>query len=136
MPNIGDIAADFFRNTPPSDIDSDADSKSKKEEADLFKFTGNFSSLEEYLIHEEHIIKKLDKTSKRVLKEKNAKLAFQFSSIWAIFIALIILFRGFKKWSYFDLSQSEFLFIIGSLTTSVFAFYIFVLKYLFNKDSD
>ena len=136
MPNIGDVAAAFFRKTPPSDVDSDADSKSKKEEAALFKFTGNFSSLKEYLIHEEHIIKKLDKTSKRVLKEKNAKLAFQFSSIWAVFIALIILFRGFKKWSYFDLSQSEFLFIIGSLTTSVFAFYIFVLKYLFNKDSD
>ena len=91
MPNIGDLAEAFFTRQPPPDIDSEADSKSDKEENSLFKFTGEFSNFQEYIQHEEHIIKKLDRTSERVLKEKNAKLAFQFSSIWAVFIALIIL---------------------------------------------
>jgi hypothetical protein len=134
MVNVGEKAESHFKNKPPSDIDSEIDSKSEKEEKTLFKY-GNFNNFQDYLVHEEHIIKKLDRTSIRILKEKNARLAFNFSSGWAIFIALLILSKGFKLFG-FKMSQTEFLVIIGSLTSSVFAFYILVLKYLFHKEKE
>lgn len=123
----------FFKDVPAIDIDPDADIKSTQEEETLFQFTGNFKNFTEYLQHEEFIIKKLDKQSERILREKNAKLAFQFSSIWAVFIAMVIILKGFGNWYWlcFELSQTEFLFIIGTLTTSIFTFYTLVLRYLF-----
>ena len=60
-----------------------------------------------------------------------------FSSAWAIFIALIILLHGFgKAFHFYSLTQTEFLFIIGTLTTSIFTFYTLVLKYLFYRKPD
>lgn len=131
MDSLEEKAKNYF-SKPLDDIDSSADSKSSKEDVFLFEFTGKYESFQEYIQHEEFVINKLDRQSERILREKNAKLAFRFSSAWAIFIALIILLKGFELWSY-NLSQTEFLFIIGSLTTSIFTFYLLVLKYLFDK---
>lgn len=135
MDSLGEKASEFFNKKPLEDIDSSADSKSSKEDVFLFEFTGKFESFQEYIQHEEFIISKLDRQSERVLREKNAKLAFRFSSVWAVFIALIILLKGFGNWNWlcFELTQGEFLFVIGSLTTSIFAFYLLVLKFLFDK---
>jgi len=137
QPKIGSEAESFFKESPPSDIDSQEDNKSSREEDTLFNFTGNFKNFGEYLTHEEFIIKKLNNQSERKLREKNAELAFKFSSIWAIFIGVIILLKGFgDQWTCFYLSQAEFLFVIGSLTASIFAFYILVLKYLFYRNEN
>ena len=137
MPSLGEEANRFFTSKPPGDIDANEDSKSTKEDVFLFEFDGGRGNLsfQEYLQHEEFIVKKLDKQSERILREKNAKLAFRFSSIWAVFIASIIILKGFGSRDIicFELSQAEFLFVIGSLTTSIFTFYLLVLKYLFDK---
>lgn len=79
-------------------------------------------------------IQQKNEKSERNLRKKNAKLAFIFSSAWAAFIALVILLHGFgQQFKFFSLSQTEFLFIIGSLTASIFAFYSLVLRYLFYR---
>ncbi|MEX6626083.1 hypothetical protein PG913_03680 [Tenacibaculum pacificus] len=132
MDNIGEKANKFFKSKPIEDIDANVDSKSTKEDASLF--IGEIQSIQEHIQHEEHIIKKLDKTSERFLREKNAKLAFIFSSVWAIFIAIVILLKGFGFFG-FKLSETEFLFVVGALTTSIFTFYLLVLKFLFDKQS-
>ncbi|MCD8402153.1 hypothetical protein [Tenacibaculum finnmarkense] len=134
MDNIGEKATKFFGKKPIENIDANADSKSSKEDVFLFEFTGKFESFQEYIQHEEFVVKKLDKQSERILREKNAKLAFIFSSFWAIFIGIVILLKGFGFWG-FKLSETAFLFIIGALTTSIFTFYLLVLKFLFDKGS-
>ncbi|MCD8413395.1 hypothetical protein [Tenacibaculum finnmarkense] len=135
MDNIGEKATKFFGKEPPKDIDANADPKSSKEDVFLFEFTGKFESFQEYIQHEEFVVKKLDKQSERILREKNAKLVFRFSSVWAVFIGIVILLKGFGLFLGFKLSQTEFLFIIGTLTSSIFAFYLLVLKFLFDKRS-
>jgi hypothetical protein len=87
-----------------------------------------FLELERFKIEQEN--EKLE----RELRKDNAIKAFKFSASWGIFIALLILFHGFGKcYNFFELTQTEFLFIIGTLTTSIFAFYTLVLKYLFYR---
>lgn len=79
-------------------------------------------------------IEQKNEKSERKLRRKNAFYALCFSGAWAIFIALLILLHGFgKTFDFFTLTQTEFLFIIGSLTASIFTFYTLVLKYLFYR---
>lgn len=132
--NSNDVAS-FFENSEPTVNDSSEDKKSDQEEDSLFsnKYTGGFKNIDVWVKHEEFRIRKLDRESERLLRERNAKLAFWFSLVWAIFIVLFIILKGFLGHSIFVFSQAEFLFVIGSLTTSIFAFYILVLKYLFYR---
>ena len=96
--------------------------------------TSTSSNIDEWIRHEEFRLKKKNDNSERKLREKNAKSALWFSASWAIFIAVVILLHGFGKcFSFFEMTQTEFLFIIGTLTTSIFAFYTLVLKYLFYR---
>jgi hypothetical protein len=135
--NVGDEAEDFFQSSPPEDIDASENNLSDKEADSFYNFNGQFANFQEYLEHEKFTITKLNNQSERKLREENAERAYYFSFKWAIFICVLILLYGFGGFIWeFKLSQTEFMFIIGSLTTSIFAFYVLVLKYLFNKDSN
>ena len=91
----------------------------------------------EFLEFKNFKINEKNEKSERALRKENAKSALIFSSAWAIFIALIILLHGFgKAFHFYSLTQTEFLFIIGTLTTSIFTFYTLVLKYLFYRKPD
>ena len=88
----------------------------------------------EYIELKRFEIEQANESSERKLRQENAKKAFIFSSRWAIFIAIIILLHGFgASYKFFILSQTEFLFVVGTLTTSIFAFYTLVLRYLFYR---
>lgn len=108
-----------------------SDKESLKENAYLFK--GSLDDVDNWIKHEEFRLRKANSDSERKLREKNAKLAFRFSSIWAVFIGVIILLKGFEGQTSFVLTETEFIFIIGSLTASIFTFYLLVLKYLFYR---
>ncbi|KUJ61378.1 hypothetical protein AR687_13145 [Flavobacteriaceae bacterium CRH] len=88
----------------------------------------------EYIELKRFEIEQANESSERKLRQENAKKAFVFSSRWAIFIAIVILLHGFgASYKFYILSQTEFLFVIGTLTASIFAFYTLVLKYLFYR---
>ena len=82
-------------------------------------------------------IRQKNEKSERKLRKRNAFYALCFSGAWAVFIGVLILLHGFgKTFNFFTLTQTEFLFIIGSLTTSIFTFYTLVLKYLFYRKTE
>lgn len=88
----------------------------------------------EYIELKRFEIEQANESSERMLRQKNAEKAFVFSARWAIFIALVILLHGFgRSYKFFILSQTEFLFVVGTLTTSIFTFYTLVLRYLFYR---
>lgn len=88
----------------------------------------------EYLELERFKIEQENEKLERDLRKDNAIKAFKFSVFWGVFIGVIIVLHGFGKcYGFFELTQTEFLFIIGTLTTSIFAFYTLVLKYLFYR---
>lgn len=88
----------------------------------------------EFLEFKNFKINEKNEKSERALRKENAKSALIFSSAWAIFIGIIIILHGFgKSFNFFSLTQTEFLFIIGTLTASIFTFYTLVLKYLFYR---
>ncbi|OEJ98739.1 hypothetical protein A8C32_05955 [Flavivirga aquatica] len=131
-----EVESHFNTNTQEEiNIDiNDVDNKSQKERNEFF--SGNMDNIDIFLKHEEFKLKKANSDSERGLRERNAALAFKFSSIWALFIGLIILLKGFDFFTCYELSQTEFLFVIGSLTTSIFTFYLLVIKYLFYHKED
>lgn len=138
MPNQTDPAQeaeDFFSSVARPDIDEKEDNKSDKEQDNLFgKYTGGFKDIDVWIKHEEFRIKRQDRDAERALRNTNAERAFEFSARWSIFIAIVILLKGFgSSWLSFNLSETEFLFIIGSLTSSILLFYTLVIRYLFNK---
>jgi|GEM_PF-1349093 len=81
-----------------------------------------------------------DRKNERRLRKENAKKAFWFSSIWAVFIAIFIIIHGLKSFTLpvfpyfefeFSVNQTEFMFVCGTLTASVLIFYLTVIKNLF-----
>ncbi|MDP9961860.1 hypothetical protein [Chryseobacterium lathyri] len=89
--------------------------------------------------------KTLNSESERKLRERNARLAFYFSAIWALFIAVFIVLHGVKKMYInilpfiefeFTISETEFIFVCGTLTASVLIFYLTVIKNLFPNKPD
>jgi hypothetical protein len=121
---------DFFNSVNWSETNTSTSSNIEQKAL----FGGDLSNIDEWIRHEEFRLKKKNDNSERKLREKNAKSALWFSAIWAIFIAVVILLHGFGKcFSFFEMTQTEFLFIIGTLTTSIFTFYTLVLKYLFYR---
>ncbi|MEN2413083.1 hypothetical protein [Flavobacterium mesophilum] len=134
---LADLLTDDALKT---DTESAPETDNVKDEAEkeekLFKpydpkTHSEFLELERFKIEQEN--EKLE----RELRKDNAIKAFNFSAYWGGFIGILILFHGFgKRFKFFDLTQTEFLFIIGTLTTSIFAFYTLVLKYLFYRKPD
>jgi hypothetical protein len=110
-------------NLPPN-----PDEKAKQEE--LF-FGGDLGDIEVFLKYEKFKLQKLYEDSERKLREKHAKKAFKFSAIWAAFVGLIIMLHASNR--YFILKETEFLFVIGSLTASILTYYLLVIKYLFYR---
>lgn len=109
----------------------------EKEENELF--TGQLGNLNDWLQYQKFVSERKDANQRRKdlakdseLKSEHAVKAFRFTKVWFVVIIAIILFKGYTKFTHFELSESEFLMTIGTLTTSIFAFYVIVLKYLFN----
>jgi len=73
-----------------------------------------------------------DNKSERELRTSHANKSFWFTLGWASFISLIILLKGF---GILKLDRVEFLSVIGALTTTVFGFYLLVMKFLFSRNN-
>lgn len=114
-------------------VPSSVDDKAAKEA--LF-FNGDLSDADIFLKIERFKLKKQNEDSERKLREKNAKLAYKFSKNWAIFIGCLIIVYGFIPRTCFKLSQTEFLFVIGTLTASILTYYLLVIKYLFYRPKE
>lgn len=99
-------------------------------------FGGDLNNIDEWIKHEEFRLKKKKEDSERVLREENAQKAFWFSVVWAGFIVAFILLHGFKDLTCFSVTETEFLFVCGTLTTSLLAYYLLVIKYLFYRKSE
>jgi len=96
-------------------------------------FTGVLVNVDEWIKHEEFRLKKKDMDSERTLREENARKTFIFSICWVVFIVFVICVYGFNKYTSFSLSEKEFMFIIGTMTTTILTFYTIVLKFLFGN---
>lgn len=154
----GDDIDDFFKDYNPENEESGASTeKSQKEKMALYG--GDLTDIEAFLKHEETRLKFLefklkkktqlkeshskfkDNKNERRLRKENAKKAFIFSSTWAIFIACFVLLHGFKGIRIpffrfgiridFKITETEFIFVCGTLTASVLIFYLMVIKNLF-----
>jgi hypothetical protein len=71
-----------------------------------------------------------DNSSERTMREAHATKAFWLTAAWGAFLAAIIVLKGVNV---IKLKQVEFLTVIGALTTSVFGFYLLVMKFLFER---
>lgn len=145
-------AESYFQQNPPEAVET-KDSASVQESFTLFG--GDINNIEVFIKHEEVKLKfyefklkektqngeansKLqDRDNERKLRRENAKLAFQFAKYWAIFIGVFILMHGFNGISlcktnfFFNISETEFMFVCGTLTASVLIFYLTVIRNLF-----
>lgn len=106
------------------------DERAKREQS---FFSGDLTDADVFLKIERFKLQKQNEDSERKLREKNAKKAYKFSVNWAMFIGFIILLHATIK---NFLSQTEFMFVIGSLTASILAYYLHVIKYLFYRPKD
>lgn len=122
--------AEFFKTNPPPEIDSNIDAKSDKEEKELFCIDP--TTFEEYLRHEEFIIRKLNNQSERKLREENANKAFNFSLGWAGFIGIVVIMKSCFSWI-FKMTEAEYLATIGTLSITILTYYLVVIRYLFYK---
>lgn len=131
---LADLLSDKALNTDTESAPKTNNVKDEAEKEENLMKPYDPKTHSEYLELKRFEIEQANETSERELREKNAKKAFEFSASWGIFIGLIIILHGFGKcFDFFELTQTEFLFIIGTLTTSIFAFYTLVLKYLFYR---
>jgi hypothetical protein len=122
----------FASNASQSYKESEGDQKANAEQDDLF--SGDMTDIEVWLRYKKFKLQKDNEDSERTLREDNATKAYKFSAFWAIFIAIIIVLHATLN----DfLNQTEFLFVIGALTTSILTYYLYVIKYLFYRpDND
>lgn len=119
----------YFKNLGGIQKIEKSESKSKTEMDFLFK--GDLNNLADWLAHEEFRIKEKNQELERALRKGNAFKAFLFSSVWAIFIAIFILLHSFEQVNYFKITSTEFMFVCGTLTTSILIFYLTVIRNLF-----
>lgn len=119
---------DFFKTANWSNTTTTS-STSSIEQNELFG--GDLSNIDEWIRHEEFRLKKKKEDSERKLREENAKKAFWFSSIWATFVGVFIMFHGLEQVNYFKIKETEFMFVCGTLTTSILIFYLTVIRNLF-----
>lgn len=108
--------------------------KDEKESVSLvendFLFSNPMSDVDSFIKLEELKIRIRKTETDRKLRKKNAKYAFIFSVVWAGFICLFILLYGFKLKG-FTVSEASFMFVCGTLTTTILIFYLTVIRNLF-----
>ncbi len=129
---MGNNYEDYFKTSTESNatISSSENQESKQ------LFTGSMDNIDTWVKFHKLLIEKENQESERALRKENAKKAFWFSAIWAIFIAVFILLHAFSNFDFFKITQTEFIFVCGTLTTSILIFYLTVIKNLFpNRDS-
>ena len=107
-----------------------------------FLFSNPLSDVDAFIKLEELKIKSKVKTEKiktlrndRKLRKNNANKAFYFAISWASFVGLFIIFFSFK-WFEFNISETVFMFVCGTLTTSILIFYLTVIRNLFPTKSE
>lgn len=123
---------DFFAGEQSNpNVTPKPDDKASKEQS---IFDGDLTDIEVFLKYEKFKIQKENEDSERELRKSNANRAFWFSAIWAVFVAFIVLLHASCR--YFVLKESEFIFVIGSLTASILTYYLLVIKYLFYRGND
>lgn len=103
----------------------------KENEESKQLFTGEMDNIDTWEKFHKLLIEKENQESERSLRKENAKKAFWFSSIWAVFIAVFILLHSFEQVNYFKITSTEFMFVCGTLTTSILVFYLTVIRNLF-----
>lgn len=159
--NFDDIDIDsFFNDYNPENEETEASKENSKKEK-IALFGGDLTDIEAFLKHEEIRLKFLefklkkttllreahstfkDRKNERRLRKENAKKAFWFSAIWAVFIGFFIMLHGLKCFKLpflpflplieydFLISETEFMFVCGTLTASILIFYLTVIKNLF-----
>ena len=105
------------------------DSRKENEESKQL-FTGDMNNIDTWEKFQKLLIDKENQESERDLRKENAKKAFWFSVVWAVFICIFILLYGFKLFG-FNISETSFMFVCGTLTTSILIFYLTVIRNLF-----
>lgn len=130
--------------TEDDEVDSPSDSDVENDSEDGMHYKGGITirTLDDYIkfnrflaeIEDANQLRKAKKDDNE-LRNKHAKKAYWLTSVWLLVIVSIIYLKGFKgiKLGEFILDKTEFLTVIGTLTTSVFAFYMLVIRYLFYK---
>lgn len=98
-------------------------------------FTGEMNNIDTWEKFQKLLIDKENQESERNLRKENAKKAFWFSVVWAGFICVFILLYGFKLFG-FTISETSFMFVCGTLTTSILIFYLTVIRNLFPTKSE
>jgi hypothetical protein len=104
----------------------------------------DLSNLDSFLRLHAFQVQKQNEDSERKMRELNANRAFWFSTIWAIFIGLVVIAHGvfpnitlFLKEEKFNniifLNQTEFITVIGTLTGSILTYYLLVIRYFFYR---
>ena len=135
---LGKLQSSILKDKEKKVVENSALKESEENEL----FTGHLGNLNDWLQYQKFVSERKDANQRRKdlakdseLKSEHAIKAFRFTKVWFVVIIAIILFKGYTKFTSFELSESEFLMTIGTLTTSIFAFYVIVLKYLFNPGS-
>ena len=96
-------------------------------------YSGDMSDSDVFLKIERFKLQKNDADAERALRGDHAQKAYEFSKYWAIFIGIIIVLHAtIRKF----LTETEFMFVIGSLTASILTYYLLVIKYLFYRPKD
>ena len=119
---------DYFKNSIENSSLNTTENEESKE-----LFTGSMDDIDTWVKFHKLLIEKENQESERALRKENAKKAFWFSAIWAIFIAIFILLHAFISIHYFRITENEFIFVCGTLTASILIFYLTVIKNLFPK---
>ena len=120
----------YFKTTTET---SSSGTKENDESKQLF--TGEMNNIDTWEKFQRLLIEKENQESERDLRKENAKKAFWFSVVWAGFICVFILLYGFKLYG-FALSETSFMFVCGTLTTSILIFYLTVIRNLFPTKSE
>ena len=100
-------------------------------EESKYLFTGPMDDIDTWVKFHKLLIEKENQESERELRRENAKKAFYFACVWAIFIGFFIFLHGLDEMINFNISETEFIFVCGTLTASILVFYLTVIKNLF-----
>ena len=130
-PNLDEQS--FFNDLPiPEEIEQDQDQKPisgyKIDNVDDF-IKYKKIMLKDFEVNHRAELQKKHSGQDIELRQKHAKKVSIFSLCWCSFIVLIILMKAFCP--AFKINQTEFLFVCGTLTTSILAFYLVIIKNLF-----
>ena len=132
-----DILKDFFEGYKVEQPKNEVEETNPSVIENDFLFSNPLSDVDAFIKLEELKIKSRLETEKvkslrndRKLRKNNANKAFCFAITWAFFVCLFITFYSFS-WLGFKISETVFMFVCGTLTTSILIFYLTVIRNLF-----